>query len=98
HRRSSLLPYTTFFRSPSLSVTVAVSVIRLSADRLTPSLVSGSLAVPWITARLWSSVTSPLAATLTVNTVLAPVTPARFVAVEPVVGESTLLNLSHRHI
>ena len=42
--------------SPSLSVIVAVSVTRLSADRLTGSF--GSL-VGCTTARCWSSVTLP---------------------------------------
>ncbi|MNH08665.1 hypothetical protein D3C79_680890 [compost metagenome] len=52
--------------SPSLSVLVAVRVTRLSALRLFES--SGLVASGWITARSWSRVTSPLAATLTVNT------------------------------
>ncbi|MOA22806.1 hypothetical protein D3C78_1433920 [compost metagenome] len=52
--------------SPSLSVAVAVNVTRLSAARLFES--SGLVASGCTTARIWSSVTSPLAATLTVNT------------------------------
>ncbi|MNE89125.1 hypothetical protein D3C80_1865090 [compost metagenome] len=52
--------------SPSLSVMVAVSVTRLSEVRLVES--SGLVASGCTTARSWSRVTSPLAATLTVNT------------------------------
>ena len=52
--------------SPSLSVTVAVRVIRLSAERLTGSL--GLAALGCDSARIWSSVTVPPASTLTVNT------------------------------
>ncbi|MNP60331.1 hypothetical protein D3C76_1554050 [compost metagenome] len=52
--------------SPSLSVLVAVRVTRLSEARLVES--SGLVVSGWITARSWSRVTSPLVATLTVNT------------------------------
>ncbi|MNP58125.1 hypothetical protein D3C76_1530120 [compost metagenome] len=51
--------------SPSLSVLVAISVIRLSARLLASS---GLVASGCTTARIWSRVTSPLVATLTVNT------------------------------
>ncbi|MNJ65730.1 hypothetical protein D3C77_617640 [compost metagenome] len=52
--------------SPSLSVLVAVKVTRLSAARVFAS--SGSLALACTMARSWLRVTSPLLATLTVNT------------------------------
>ncbi|MNC43929.1 hypothetical protein D3C75_928180 [compost metagenome] len=52
--------------SPSPSVLVAVSVTRLSEVRLVES--SGLVVLECTTARSWSRVTSPLAATLTVNT------------------------------
>ncbi|MOA23488.1 hypothetical protein D3C78_1441110 [compost metagenome] len=52
--------------SPSPSVLVAVSVTRLSEVRLVES--SGLLGSGCTTARSWSSVTLPSAATLTVNT------------------------------
>ncbi|MNQ96608.1 hypothetical protein D3C85_1122230 [compost metagenome] len=52
--------------SPSPSVMVAVSVTRLSEVRLVES--SGLVVSGCTTARIWSSVTTPLAATLTVNT------------------------------
>ncbi|MNR38599.1 hypothetical protein D3C85_1567140 [compost metagenome] len=52
--------------SPSPSVLVAVSVTRLSEVNDFES--SGLFASGCTTARIWSSVTTPLAATLTVNT------------------------------
>ncbi|MNO94530.1 hypothetical protein D3C76_861500 [compost metagenome] len=52
--------------SPSLSVLVAISVTRLSEVRLVES--SGLVVLVCTTARIWSSVTLPVAATLTVNT------------------------------
>ncbi|MNR00527.1 hypothetical protein D3C85_1163010 [compost metagenome] len=52
--------------SPSLSVMVAVSVTRLSEVNVFES--SGLFGSGCTTARIWSSVTLPLAATLTVNT------------------------------
>ncbi|MNZ51936.1 hypothetical protein D3C78_697680 [compost metagenome] len=52
--------------SPSLSVLVAVKVTRLSAVRVFES--SGLLVSGCTMARSWSRVTSPLLATLTVNT------------------------------
>ncbi|MNY14611.1 hypothetical protein D3C86_1477960 [compost metagenome] len=70
--------------SPSPSVMVAVSVTRLSEDRLVES--SGLAGSECTTARSWSSVTLPLAATLTVNTSRLPV------AVRP----STTVPLSDR--
>ncbi|MNE74827.1 hypothetical protein D3C80_1709350 [compost metagenome] len=70
--------------SPSPSVVVAVSVTRSSEVRLVES--SGSVVSGCTTARSWSRVTSPLAATLTVNT------SALLVAVRP----STTAPLSDR--
>ncbi|MNE97341.1 hypothetical protein D3C80_1956710 [compost metagenome] len=70
--------------SPSLSVMVAVSVTRLSEVRLVES--SGLVGSGCTTARSWSSVTLPSAATLTVNTSWLPV------AVRP----STTVPLSDR--
>ncbi|MOA35689.1 hypothetical protein D3C78_1571590 [compost metagenome] len=52
--------------SPSPSVLVAISVTRLSEVRLVES--SGLVVLVCTTARIWSSVTLPVAATLTVNT------------------------------
>ncbi|MNG13115.1 hypothetical protein D3C84_967730 [compost metagenome] len=63
---------------------VAVSVTRLSEVRLVES--SGLVASGCTTARIWSSVTLPVAATLTVNTSRLPV------AVRP----STTVPLSDR--
>ncbi|MCY1306345.1 hypothetical protein D9M70_562000 [compost metagenome] len=56
--------------SPSPSVLVAVSVTRLSEVRLVES--SGLVVLECTTARSWSRVTLPLAATLTVNTSRLP--------------------------
>ncbi|MNG12458.1 hypothetical protein D3C84_960710 [compost metagenome] len=67
-----------------MSVVVAVSVTRLSEVNVFES--SGLVASGCTTARSWSSVTSPLAATLTVNT------SALLVAVRP----STTAPLSDR--
>ncbi|MOA31128.1 hypothetical protein D3C78_1522700 [compost metagenome] len=70
--------------SPSPSVLVAVSFTKSSEARLVES--SGSLALGCTTARSWSRVTLPLAATLTVNT------RSSLVAVRP----STTVPLSDR--
>ncbi|MOA33811.1 hypothetical protein D3C78_1551400 [compost metagenome] len=66
-----------------MSVLVAISVIRLSARLLASS---GLVASGCTSARIWSRVTSPLVATLTVNT------KKLVVAVRP----STVVPLSER--
>ncbi len=53
--------------SPSRSVTVSDRLIRLSVTIDTGS--SGFDVLGWVSARAWSSVTSPFASTLTVNAI-----------------------------